>query len=896
MLLLTSTVLPGLPFKPSTALAVTTENHNLVPGNTLDNGSHTWEGNDFTVPSNYTPVGKNTVGAGWLPNATYNFGTFQKDTGSWLPFNGGVDMTQPLTITGNTLANAGGSRPGGHLGDSNGILLTNLSASDLSQGATGPALGVGNLGPNTYFIGNDYAYKEYSWPNYGSYKSATVIARGDGAKAKILSASSSYDASNNSSNTFAMDWENPILNPDGTVTGTMSYTTMNAGTTYTAKTTLIVQKSMSIGFMAATGGNYSKMSVQIYKVIAGKGSQPAVINYLNTATGQQLAPRGTKWEHSTVIANIGETLRVIAPDAAAQPSDYFAPLAPPGYKLDRISDPITIRNFPDGRENPNQLTVSYAPLRQTKTFYYSYSSESKNPPDLPDVLSFSGVTDQKIVDAMPTVQNQLAAHVPDGYYLSQIKPNSGITSVGNSTQETLQTFLKSNPTFSDLADENRYQLTLTPLPQTGTVSFQHDETASENSPELPTNIDIAGLTGETITFNMPALPKGYAVSLVNAPNHKTYPSVEEALAENSYYKAVPNDFNIVVSASVQTATIKYQWANNVPGQNGIDGILQAKLPETSNVVGVTDGKLDFSATPPIGYAIDTVTAPDGQTYTDMTIEGMTALEAAQKANPTFIDGENIFLITLKAIMQKVTLAIVADDSAEETPPDIPQPKVITSALTGAVIQESDIKLTQDWLNNWLSNKAVGWSIAAYEDPKGGKYTDATKQLKQAIIGAGGHVLADNNQYSVELIYNGALTFKSMPSIIDFGSHRISATHKSYNGQIDNSVVISDTRGKKTISPWQLNIRESSPIAEVISNGTNLPFSKPISFANQLSYAGKILNDTDQLIYETATAATGQTTVIDKDKATPLSLSVPIEFQKSLATFNGQVTWTLSSTP
>lgn len=136
----------------------------------------------------------------------------------------------------------------------------------------------------------------------------------------------------------------------------------------------------------------------------------------------------------------------------------------------------------------------------------------------------------------------------------------------------------------------------------------------------------------------------------------------------------------------------------------------------------------------------------------------------------------------------------------------------------------------------------------------------------------------------------------MPTMIDFGSHRISATNQSYNGQIDDSVVVSDTRGKKTIAPWQLSIRESSPIKERITNTTNMSFSKPISFANQLSYAGKILNNSDQMVYKTHTAATGQTTVVDKNKMTPLSLSVPIEFQKSFATFKGQVIWTLYSTP
>ncbi|MFC6808155.1 hypothetical protein ACFQEP_05685 [Lactococcus lactis subsp. hordniae] len=73
-----------------------------------------------------------------------------------------------------------------------------------------------------------------------------------------------------------MTWTNPVLNSDGTVTGTMTYRSRNAGTDYIASTQLTVQKSMSIGFMAATGGNYSKMSVTVDLITASKGVQLVV--------------------------------------------------------------------------------------------------------------------------------------------------------------------------------------------------------------------------------------------------------------------------------------------------------------------------------------------------------------------------------------------------------------------------------------------------------------------------------------------------------------------------------------------------------------------------------------------------------------------------------------------
>lgn len=707
--LLTISLLPSLTVIQNMPVIAETKPMTLDPGETIDKSQDNWTTPEFTMPHNYTPVGKNTVGAKWIDNTTYNFGTFQRNTGSWLPLNGAVDMRYPIRITGTTFANAGGANPGAHLGDANGILLTNLPAAKLSQGATANALGIGNLGPNTYFIGNNYAFKQTWWQ--GAYKSATVIARGDGAKAKTLNASPIYDASNNTKNPFIMEWKTPVLNSDGTITGEMSYTTQNNGTPYTASTTITVQKSMSIGFMAATGGNYAKMAVTISSAKAGKGKQPAYINYLNTATGQQFAPSHKKWQFSTVVANIGDILRVVASNDTPGATTYIAPTAPLGYKLSSISPAITISNFPEGTTNPNQINVSYSPLPQT-------------------------------------------------------------------------------------------------------------------------------------------------------------------------------------------STITYQWASNVPGQNGIPGKLQASLPSSTRLSGYTDSQLQFSPTIPKGYAIDTVRGPDSKIYTDTTIAGLSALEAAQNANPTFKAGDNHFLITLKALKQDVTLSFIINHYTTEKTPDNPGVQLISQALTGAMIDESDIKKMQDWLNNWITTKAIGWGVQDYETPSGSKYQQS---LKQAIAGAGGHTLVEKNQYQVTLAYNGSLTFSDIPSVIDFGSHPISPKNKSYTGKLNRSLKVADTRGKNSLSRWQVTVRESTPIRELRPNKkaestTSPQLRKDISFANHLTFNGKVLNNDDMLIHATSQPKTGETTLIDKDKLSPLILSVPIEYQKSLALFRGKITWTLLSAP
>ncbi|WP_315992627.1 hypothetical protein, partial [Listeria monocytogenes] len=103
-------------------------------------------------------------------------------------------MTQPLSLYGRTYASADWPGNGLKLGDANGVLLTNLSSSQLSGGSTGGNLGIGNLGSGTYFIGNNYSYHERPSLFGGLYYTANVIAQGDGAGKKVLNASKYYTA------------------------------------------------------------------------------------------------------------------------------------------------------------------------------------------------------------------------------------------------------------------------------------------------------------------------------------------------------------------------------------------------------------------------------------------------------------------------------------------------------------------------------------------------------------------------------------------------------------------------------------------------------------------------------------------------------------------------------
>ncbi|KSU06213.1 hypothetical protein KF282_1112 [Lactococcus lactis subsp. lactis] len=899
-LLLVSTLLPILALHGETIVSAANATTTLNPGGTVDTGNHTWNIDDFRTPGNFTPVGKNTSGASWTSISTYDFGTNQRDTGSWLPFNGAVDMTQPLSLAGSTYASAGwlGTGSGSQLGDANGVLLTNLSSSQLSGGSTGGNLGVGNLGSGTYFIGNNYSYRKTSIILGSDYNTATVIAQGVGSPGSgggktILNASSDYTAKNNSSNAFEMYWSNPVLNSDGTVTGTMSYRSRNANTDYTASAKLTVQKSMSIGFMAATGGNYSQMSVTVSLVGAGKGVQPVNVNYLNSATGGQLAPKGSAWKNSTITANVGDKIGVVSQGNTTNTSDnydYFAPVAPTGYTFKSTSSAVTVQNFPSGTANPNQINVSYTPLAQTGGFTYNYDPTAQRTPGVPTKLSVSGVTDQLFSASSLNVQKNLTDKVPAGYYISKITSASGKATTGATTDATIKAFFALNPSFDTTTTNNQYQVTLAPTNQTGQVSFAYGSVPAA-PPALPNNIQLSGLTGSDLNFVMPTLTPGYVVSGVLGPDNVTYSSVAEALKANDHFTTGSNNFKVTIAAEMQIGTISYNWASNVPGQNGVAGELQATLPSDSSIAGFSGEMIQFSPNVPLGYAIDKVVAPDGKTYVDGSIQGMTALEAAQAANPRFIVGANNFAITLRALSKDITLQVNIDQSSGTGAPTAPQPYTIATVLTGAPIDATSIDKAQNWLNDWITNNASGWSIKDFLSP----YRVSYGSLKDAVAGAGGVAFSEVNIYQANLVYNGKIDFSSVPTKIDFGENTISSVEKSYQGVLDNSVVVSDTRATNLATPWTVSVAQTSPIQEVMSD-TGAPVMGGISFMNYLSYDGQVLTSNPQIIHSTTSGKTGDTVVIDGKSPSLFTLRVPIGFQKADANFKGTLSWTLTSAP
>lgn len=897
-LLLVSTLLPILALRGELTVSAANMTTTLNPGGTVDTGNHTWTLDDFQTPGNFTPVGKNTSGASWPTRSTYDFGTNQRDTGSWLPFNGKVDMTQPLLLGGSTYAaSAGwlGTGSGSKLGDANGVLLTDLSSSQLSGGSTGGNLGIGNLGSGTYFIGNNYSYQKI--PSFfGSYyNTATVIAQGDGAGKKVLNASRSYAAENNSSNRFMMTWSHPVLNSDGTVTGMMTYISRNSNTNYVASAKLTVQKSMSIGFMAATGGNFSRMSVTVDLITASKGVQPVNVNYLNSATGGQLAPKGSAWKNSTITANVGDKIGVVPQGNMTSTSDnydYFAPVAPTGYTFESTSSAVTVQNFLSGTVNPNQINISYTPLVQTGGFTFNYDPTAQRTPAVPTQLSVSGVTDQLFSASSLNVQKNLTDKVPAGYYIYKITSASGKATSGATTDATIKAFFALNPSFDTTTANNQYKVTLAPTNQLGQVSFDYNNSVPTNPPALPSTIQLSDLTGYDLSFVIPTLEPGYVVNEVLGPDNKTYSSVTEALTANDHFTTGSNNFKVIIAAEKQTGTISYNWSSNVPGQNGVAGELQATLPSSTIIRGYGGEQLSFTPNIPKGYAIDKVVAPDGKTYVDGSIKGKTALEAAQAANPRFIVGANDFAITLRALSKDITLKVNIDQSSGTGAPTAPQPYTIATVLTGAPIDATSIDKAQNWLNDWITNNASGWSIKDFLSP----YRQVNHgSLKDDVAGAGGVAFSEVNIYQANLVYNGKIDFSSVPTKIDFGENAISSVEKSYQGVLDNSVIVSDTRATNLATPWTVSVAQTSPIQEVNSD-TEVPLLGGLSFMNYLFYDGQVLTSSPLIVYSKLAGETGDTVVVDSKSTSLFNLKVPIDFQKADTKFKGTLSWTLTSAP
>ncbi|WP_213534896.1 MucBP domain-containing protein [Lactococcus nasutitermitis] len=375
----------------------------LSPGNTVDTGNHVYTTTDIANP-NLWKVSGNALDT---TATTDNFSTtlvqnVGKSAGLGL-FQGALDMAYPISFSGvfGVTVNGGVGYKGNAMdaGDSLGFILTPESTDDIasnlennSADAVGQYLGIGGL-ENSIFAGRDF------YSNIGKNGVDNVIPgqtinnnifgdnRGgaDGisirqtdASGKLITgenyaAAAAPDAGemisdgnykdNTISENMTFSWENPVVNSDGTITGTLVYSvtplipSQGETTTIFEKIT-VPERSLSLGVIGATGGNYSTMTFANNgsTFSAHKGSNSVKVNYIDEATGKTIA------DSSTIEANVGDTITVDSPTSmtgqTGENSYSYAAAKISGYDYAGGASVLVANNA----EDANQINVYYSKI------------------------------------------------------------------------------------------------------------------------------------------------------------------------------------------------------------------------------------------------------------------------------------------------------------------------------------------------------------------------------------------------------------------------------------------------------------------------------------------------------------------------------------------------------
>lgn len=516
---------------------------------TYDTGNHSYNMSDFQNGANYTLGGtaRYTTTSGGSTTSSTPTGYLDMTTTTsqvgWASFNGSLDMTKPLALTVQLNYSTGYT----NAGDALGLILTPATPATMSSNmptATGGYLGIQGLA-NTYFLGRDL-YSNLSDGNsqqdgqtangwVSGSGSVMAIRRTDSygkleqAQYPLVGTNSShspyYDANGQaynlaieSASSFS-EATTVLWTPDGTNTAAAGYQsgtlqlsiTLASGTTQYLSVAAQLPDSATLGFVGATGGYGSNLSVNVSSATASvtpqRGTEDVTVNYINSYTGKAISSNG--WKPSTILANVGDTVTITAPGGSASSTPgvkgtytYVAPL-PTGYQYTNVNGTATGASLAITNTSVNTFNINYAPyVNNTATFNFTGSSSTVSAQTYSSVI-----TD----DAMPsTLSADLTAKVPAGYYISAIQSTNtdyngaadpAIT--GGDTATTIANFLAAHPNEYNLLETSAnavysgaytYQVTLTPLTQTATFTYAW----ASNTP------GTTGNAGSLIPFGNPA--------------------------------------------------------------------------------------------------------------------------------------------------------------------------------------------------------------------------------------------------------------------------------------------------------------------------------------------------------------------------------------------------------
>ncbi|GBG97182.1 lectin-like domain-containing protein [Lactococcus termiticola] len=493
----------------------------LMPGLTTDTGNHNYTAGDVQESSNWSLSGSasKTLDSPFTSQLVND-----KSQAGLALFNGALDMTQKVAFSGqfsvsvesSLLVYDANAMDGG---DSLGFIMTPANASQIEANlshSVGENLGIGGLS-NSIFAGRDlYSNSDVDEEIPGqtinsNRKGADGIAiRQTDATGKLLTSSypavgapdagekSGLYSTNKITEKMSLSWTPETVNPDGTVTGSLSYeltalTGSDAGKRYQIEAQqLTVSKSLSLGVVGATGGNYSSMTYANdgSALIAGKGTGQVEVDYLDDAT-QQAIP-GTS--ASQIIGNVGDSLSVIAPDAGfeSRPTSYsFPAVSVPGYSYVKSDPALTLEN--NSQSGP--IKVYYQADEQTAQFNFKWATPSSG--KLPADITEQGLTDRTIAEPdlnLASDQTLTSVIGPDGKSYSSLTEALAAHTTYSATSNDFTIYVKGPAP------------TLPTIPSQPTVPSQPTTPSRPTSPTAPSQPTVPTLPTSPTTPTSPTQP------------------------------------------------------------------------------------------------------------------------------------------------------------------------------------------------------------------------------------------------------------------------------------------------------------------------------------------------------------------------------------------------------
>lgn len=566
------------------------------------------------------------------------------------------------------------------------------------------------------------------------------------------------------------------------------------------------------------------------------------------------------------------------------------------------------------------------------------------------------------------------------------------TSVGGSAKGTFGGTSNTKTPDTYTAGTNDFQVQLTPDAHSATLKYIYDTaqvpgagsiTAGKGYvlPTLPNALTQTGYTGDAVSLSttIPSIT-GYTAKVAYAPDGTSWSSTNLMTGVTlaslpSAIKAYPyiyvsslspltygldSNFQVVYQANQQSGKVNFKYDVGTPGTDNsgnpvVDSSgnptpvtdsskgtigLAAALPQSIALGGLTGGTLTFDPTSriPAGYAIDTVTAPDGTVYTDSSVPGDTALQAALAANPYFKDSSqstNSFTISLKALPSQSgdpSVYIMLDNAGVPAGVTIPnqQSFELTSGLVGSPISATDIAnaittltsgggvldTTSSTYNNWYITSMVGPQNNTISTAGINNNKTAAAQLANLIaktpyiLADSSNVYVDNNgkkvynAYMIHLTYAGTLALQ-VPETISFGAHSISGSEATYRGSMDSDVSVYDGRG--TPSPWTMTVQQTSPL--IAYGATTGLISPSFGLDGALHFVDAQGNDTTltgtaaPTVYNQTTASNTLVSVMSASETKGAGFYINVTPNQQVATWQGDpvtykgvLTWTVSDVP